>query len=59
MRRCGSRNSPFVLPRQGGKAPGDEKRPTPAGRKRQGICTDTVEKGGFHGRTSVLPRQIT
>ena len=57
MPHRGSRNPPFMRPRQRGKAHVHEKRPTPAGRKRHGISTDTVEKGGFHGRSSVLPRQ--
>lgn len=57
MPRRGSRNPPFLLPRQRGEAPVDEKRPTPAGRKRQGISTDTG-KGWFpHPGTSLLPRQ--
>ena len=40
MPRRGSKNPPFLLARQEGKAPVDEKRPTPGDRKRQGISTD-------------------
>jgi len=52
--RRGSKNPPFLLARQEGKAPVDEKRPTPGDRKRQGISTDQVEKDGSHGQTISL-----
>jgi len=67
MPRRGSRNPPFLLPRQRGEAPVDEKRPTPAGRKRQGISTDmgkrevstaeAVSCRGSRNQPLLLPRQ--
>jgi hypothetical protein len=53
----GSRNHPLLLPRQRGKAPVAENRSDARGPKTAGNQHGYGEKGGFHGPSSVLPRQ--